>query len=105
MGDFDERAEDLTRRHGLGGTGRFPEGKIREGDKGELKGGLTVDHEAGLLMLVFGEPVTWLTMTRDEAMSFAAALVVKARTLPEADAPGPPRPAVVPSVWRPPETK
>lgn len=52
-------------RHGLGATGRFPVGKLKKNDEGELKTGVTVVNNK--LIISFGKPVAWIGMTKAEA--------------------------------------
>jgi hypothetical protein len=68
---------------GLGATGRRTQPKISPGDHGEIKAALALDRESGSLILDFGHPVTWIAMTRGEALALAAALTDKASQLPE----------------------
>lgn len=42
----------------LGLTGRFPHGKIRKDDDGELK--FQVGIHEGLIIMDFGRPATWI---------------------------------------------
>lgn len=76
----EKRAEELKRTAGIGPTGRFPEGKLNDADRGELKAALGVEGDK--LVLHFGTPVPWVAMTRAEALALAGALVGKALTMP-----------------------
>lgn len=62
-----------------GATGRFPQGKLKEDDEGELAVGLAVLN--GKLILNFGKSIGWIGMSKQEAEVFANALLEKARTL------------------------
>ncbi len=57
------------RKELLGATQRFPEGKLAEGDKGEIM--FAVGHEHGKVMLEFGKAVAWIHMTTDQAQALA----------------------------------
>lgn len=67
-----EAAEDLE----LGKTGTHPDGKMTDGDQGELK--LAVVMVDGKIIMNFGHPVTWCGMQPAQARAMAAALVTKA---------------------------
>lgn len=56
----------------LGRTERFPHGKSRADDEGELR--FAVGSKDGLVEVNFGTPVAWLSMPPDLALQFAQAL-------------------------------
>ena len=60
----------------FGETGRFPRGKLHEGDEGELQMGVTVNQ--GTVILAFGKPVAWLGLTPQIARTLAANLIERA---------------------------
>jgi hypothetical protein len=66
----------------IGPTGEPPQAPLRPGDQGGLNASLTVDRAGGRLILDFGKSVSWLGMTRQEALRFASLLVTKAKELP-----------------------
>ena len=54
----------------LGATKRYPDGRLRPDDKGEIRFGVTVLN--GKVGLHFGpKPVTWVGMTRGQANDLA----------------------------------
>jgi hypothetical protein len=57
----------------LGATGRFPEGKLRSDDDGELQFGIA--HQGGHVIVNFGVPVTWLGLPPRKARELASLLV------------------------------
>lgn len=62
-----------------GATGKFPQGKLREDDEGELRVAMgTVD---GKIVLDFGKPLKWVAMTPEEALTFASKLQDRAAEL------------------------
>jgi hypothetical protein len=69
----------LTSAERLGATGKFPQGKLNEEDEGELK--LAVAHKDGEVMLVFGKPVSWLSLPKEEAKAFAQLILKHAEEL------------------------
>lgn len=46
---------------GLGATGKFPRGKARPGDEGELRAAVAV--RGATVMIDFGKPIAWLAMS------------------------------------------
>ena len=61
----------------IGRTGKFPGGKLRPDDGGEV--GIAIGVEQGNVALYFGDPVTWLAMPPQMAVEFAEAVIAKAR--------------------------
>ncbi len=59
-----------------GPTGKFPDGKLNENDKGELT--LTIGQKNGKVIVDFGISVAWIGFTPDQAFSIALALAEKA---------------------------
>jgi hypothetical protein len=64
--------------HTLGPTGRFPQGKLRPEDEGELRIGIVVDVANRQVAINFGTPVEWLSMNPETAREVASALVLAA---------------------------
>lgn len=60
----------------LGPTGRFPRGKLDEGDEGELLCAISVNR--GTVILAFGTSVEWLGLTPQGARMLAEALMTYA---------------------------
>lgn len=60
----------------LGPTGKFPEGKLNDGDDGELQ--FAVGNKDGNVVLIFGVPTKWLAMPPDKARAFAQGLLLQA---------------------------
>lgn len=56
----------------FGGTGQFPEGKLNADDEGELRFG--VAHDQGQVIINFGTPVAWFTMSPTLARELARVL-------------------------------
>ena len=64
---------DVTEPEGaLGAMGRFPEGKLVPEDKGEVS--FAVGHHNGKVIVNFGEVVTWMGMTPNQARHLAMVL-------------------------------
>ncbi len=76
--------KDFLLRHeaaalGLGATGEPPLTNNPH-DQGGMKAGLVVRD--GQVILSFGKAVTWVGMTKQEALTMAQALIIKAGELP-----------------------
>lgn len=80
MVDGTDDYEALMKRLKLGATGKFPEGKLNENDQGELRAALIVNQ--GRLVLLFGKPVEFLAMTKEQAIAMGQGLIKKAQELP-----------------------
>jgi len=65
----------------IGATGNFPRGATDDTDKGELRMALTVDHQQGIVRLLFGEPIAWLGLPANEARALATLLNERADEL------------------------
>jgi hypothetical protein len=64
----------------LGPTGKFPNGKLGPGDKGELQ--FAIGEQHGNVVIDFGRTaVTFLAMPPDQAVAFAEVLIAKARII------------------------
>jgi len=57
----------------LGATGKFPEGKLNEQDKGEIRFAVMGDAK-GNVVLYFGRDVTWIAMPPETAYELARLL-------------------------------
>lgn len=58
----------------IGATGQFPEGKINEADKGQIK--FEVTEKDNNIILNFGStPITWIGFTREEAIKAANSIL------------------------------
>lgn len=53
----------------LGATGKFPAGKIKPDDEGELT--MAVGHDEGNVVVHFGKPVAWFGFPPEKALEFA----------------------------------
>jgi hypothetical protein len=62
-----------------GPTNKFPEGKIHQSDKGELRFG--VGHKDGKVILAFGVPTDWVGMGKEQALQLANAIIDHASQL------------------------
>ena len=65
----------------VGPTGNFPDGKINEGDRGEIKIQVGCDHVRGLVVVNFGAAVAWIAMSPEDCDNLAALLVEKGRAI------------------------
>lgn len=67
-----------------GATGRYPEGKLTPGDKGELCG--AVFTRSGQVVLNFGDvPLTWVCLPPKAARQLAMILLEKADSIDGGD--------------------
>lgn len=72
---------------GLGPTGRPPQPGAPQGDLGELRAGMRIENN--LVVMDFGVPVRWLSMTPEQARAYAAGLRSAANRLEAMNAPIP----------------
>ena len=56
----------------LGATGRYPEGKLREDDEGEISIGITVYE--GKVIMDFGDDMGWVGFTPEQSRHIASTL-------------------------------
>lgn len=64
----------------LGETGKFPNGKIDESDRGEIRMAVAGDIERQLVHIDFGDnPIKFVSMTPKQAIELAQSLIQKAR--------------------------
>jgi hypothetical protein len=64
-----------------GATGRFPDGKARPNDQGELRVALSIDRAKNLVVFDFGKEVAWLSLPPDAARALAVLLFKNAAKL------------------------
>lgn len=64
-----------------GATGKFPNGKLRAEDEGELAFKVGSDTNKGIVFLDFGTPVVWMGMSAKDAENLARALIAHASTI------------------------
>jgi hypothetical protein len=63
----------------LGSTGKFPDGKLNEDDEGEMR--IAVGIEDNCVIIMFGERVSWIGLTAEDARALANSLIEKAKSL------------------------
>lgn len=63
----------------LGPTGKFPEGKLHDHDKGELVTSLYT--EKGKIVMDFGTKLKWVAMTPEQAIGLSGILLKKANEI------------------------
>ncbi len=73
-----KKVEKRVLEQRIGKTGRFPQGKLREDDQGEVM--FAVGSERGKVVIQFAEPTKWVGMDPQQAMNLASALIKHART-------------------------
>ena len=71
--------EELRRKHGLGATGAYPQGRLGPHDQGEIKCAIAADPTVGRVRIEFGKPVAWLALTPEQAIGLAEKLIDKAK--------------------------
>lgn len=79
---LEQRREVLETREQdekLGATGQFPDGKLGDGDEGEIRFAIAGDKENGLVHCDFGTPVQWFSMSPQQAVDIAQSLIHQAR--------------------------
>jgi len=81
MSTEEERLQAQAEREGLGATGQYPRGHIKEAGQGELKAAFSISN--GLIILNLGKSVSWLSMTAAQARTLANILVYYAEKLGE----------------------
>ena len=59
----------------LGATGKFPQGKLKKGDEGEIRFAMTVYN--GKIVMDFGKPVQWLGIDVETAREIANNILKK----------------------------
>lgn len=63
----------------LGSTGKYPKGKIAEGDQGQIRLSLSIYNNT--VFLDFGTHVSWLGFAKEEAIEVGQALIDKANEI------------------------
>lgn len=76
----DDETERLAKELGLGAEGTYTHGKVDETDEGDLKAALTIKN--GKVLLLFGKKLSWVAMTRDQALGLSELLRARALQLP-----------------------
>lgn len=71
--DMQKFTKELEEQVGLGPTGKFPKGKIKEEDDGELAFAIT--HHKGKVVIDFGKPIQWLAVDTKMATEIADSLM------------------------------
>lgn len=59
----------------LGATGKFPGGKLNPDDQGELQLAIGLNVKTGLVEMRFGKQVSWLAMSREDAINMGHSLI------------------------------
>jgi hypothetical protein len=57
----------------IGATGSFPDGKLTDGDEGEIK--IEITQVDGRVVMNFGKPITWIGFTLEQAVQIAESLI------------------------------
>lgn len=65
----------------LGATQRFPEGKLKADDEGELRFAVGTHPQTKKVIIQWGKPVSWIGMTAAQALDLADSLQKQARSL------------------------
>ena len=55
----------------LGATGEYPQGKLNDADRGEIKLAISADTQCGKVLLNFGAPTVWVGFDYDQAIEIA----------------------------------
>lgn len=76
---FNKRMEKLAKKEQLGGTGKYPDGKIQESDAGELKFSVGYDEDTALCFMDFGTPVRWFGLMPEDAIDLGRTLIKHGR--------------------------
>ena len=78
---MDHPFHKLMEEQRLGATGKFPHGKLGDGDEGEIALALATDLEKGVVRILFGKPIVWIGLTAKEAHDIAELLYKKSEEL------------------------
>ena len=65
----------------LGPTGKYPDGKLRDDDEGEVQ--TMIGAVEGRVVVEFGTPVKWFALPPEMAREWAAAILTKAEEIEE----------------------
>lgn len=60
----------------IGPTGKFPKGKARPDDEGELR--VAIGHKDGKVFVHYGVPIKWIAFDPNEAEDFAKTIQMHA---------------------------
>ena len=74
-------AKKRKKKNSHGPTGRFPDGKIRKDDNGEIEIRIGTDAKKEIVILDFGAQVSWLGFKPEQAVGLASGIIQKAREL------------------------
>lgn len=72
--------EEIAKEAKLGATGEYPHGTTGPEDQGELKAAVYI--RGNRMFINFGKSLSWLALTKQEALAFGNGLVQKAKELP-----------------------
>ena len=64
---------------GIGPSGDFPLGRYSDEDQGGLNAEVRYDQNKDRIVVDFGASITWLAMSREEALLFAQVLIQKCK--------------------------
>ena len=68
-----------------GPTGRFPDGKLHDGDEGELTIAVWLDAPNQAVVLEFGTRISWMGMDADTARAIATKMIALADAIDKGD--------------------
>ena len=68
-----------------GPTGRFPDGKLHDGDEGGLTVAVWLDAPNSAVVLEFGTQISWMGMDADTARAIATKMIALADAIDEGD--------------------
>lgn len=60
-------------------TDRYPRGKLRHDDEGEIDLAITVQDRT--IIIAFPEPTTWIGMSKDQALGLAQLIILRANEI------------------------
>lgn len=72
-----DETEDRKPTVTLGATGEYPDGKLNEADEGAAI--MAIGHGKGRVIVDFGQPVAWVGLSPQEAVTMAQYLINQAR--------------------------
>lgn len=75
-----DKIEDMARKS-MGATGEFPDGRINEGDDGELRLSVGIDIVNQCVVMDFGQRVSWIGMPKADAEGISKAIAERAKEL------------------------
>lgn len=77
--DEKDHIEEVAKEAKLGATGEYPHGTTGPEDQGELKAAVYIRNNR--MFINFGKSLSWLALTKQEALAFGNGLVQKAKEL------------------------